>query len=75
MGALRQRLNVFKAAIPDLKEKEHLTFTYIPGRGTVIGGKATETVIPGKDFADALFSVWLGNSPVDGALKKGLLGV
>ncbi len=31
-------------------------------------------VIEGKDFADALFSVWLGSDPVDRDLKKALLG-
>jgi hypothetical protein len=29
--------------------------------------------IPGKDFADALFSVWLGPNPVESALKRALL--
>ena len=33
-----------------------------------------QTTLPGKDFADAIFSVWLGAKPVDGDLKKGLLG-
>ena len=28
----------------------------------------------GKDFADALFQVWLGKNPVDDDLKKGVLG-
>jgi hypothetical protein len=31
-------------------------------------------VIEGKDFADALFSVWLGRTAVDDELKAGLLG-
>jgi hypothetical protein len=31
-------------------------------------------VIEGKDFADALFSVWLGANPVQEDLKKALLG-
>ena len=30
--------------------------------------------IPGKDFADALFAVWLGPNPVEVALKRALLG-
>ena len=32
-------------------------------------------VIPGKDFADALLEIWLGNYPADKGLKKGLLGL
>ncbi|MGA2713580.1 MAG: chalcone isomerase family protein [Bryobacteraceae bacterium] len=30
--------------------------------------------IPGKDFADALLAVWLGQKPVEAALKRELLG-
>jgi hypothetical protein len=75
MLALRARLDQFKTAIPDLEENEKLTFTYVPGKGTIVAkGGAERAVIPGKDFADALFSVWLGASPVDGDLKKGMLG-
>jgi hypothetical protein len=29
--------------------------------------------IPGKDFADALLSVWLGPKPIGGTLKRQLL--
>ncbi|MCM2317339.1 MAG: chalcone isomerase family protein [Thermoanaerobaculia bacterium] len=29
----------------------------------------------GKDFADALFAVWLGKYPVDEKLKDGMLGM
>lgn len=72
---LRARLDQFVAAIPDLKENEKLTFTYVPGKGTVVAkGGAERAVIPGKDFADALFSVWIGASPADANLKKGMLG-
>ena len=51
-----------------------LTLTYVPDKGTVVSGAGKETVIPGKDFADALFTVWLGPDPVDGDLKRKLLG-
>ena len=30
--------------------------------------------IPGKDFNDALMSIWLGPEPIDAALKQHLLG-
>ena len=36
--------------------------TYVPGKGTTVGGSGEETVDQGKDFADALFSVWLGRT-------------
>jgi hypothetical protein len=63
------------AAIPDLKKGDELTITYLPGKGTRVQSKGgQELSVEGKDFADALFSVWLGKSPVDGDLKDGMLG-
>ena len=32
-----------------------------------------EIALQGKDFADALFSVWLGQHPVDDELKNEML--
>ncbi|MGZ3457897.1 MAG: chalcone isomerase family protein [Archangium sp.] len=75
MPALQQRLDTFTAAIPDLKKGDELVLTYVPGQGTTIESKAGQKIsVQGKDFADALFSVWLGKSPVDESLKEGMLG-
>lgn len=75
MPALRQRLDKFNSGILDLEEGDHLTITYLPGTGTVLEGKGDRLVIEGKDFADALFSVWLGQYPVDEDLRDGMLGL
>ena len=74
MPALQGRLDQLAAAVPDLKKGDVLSLTYVPEKGVVLGGAAKETVITGKDFADALFSVWLGPDPVDADLKRKLLG-
>ena len=75
LPALRERLDRFNAGIADLEKGDHLTITYVPGKGTMLEGKgATALTIEGKDFADALFSVWLGKYPVDEKLKNGMLG-
>jgi hypothetical protein len=74
MPALQARLDQLAAAVPDLKKGDVLSLTYVAEKGVLVGGAAKETVIPGKDFADALFSVWLGPDPVDGDLKRKLLG-
>lgn len=74
MPALQGRLDQLAAAVPDLKKGDSLSLTYVPEKGVVMGGAAKETVIPGKDFADALFMVWLGPDPVDADLKRKLLG-
>ncbi|MBI1946318.1 MAG: chalcone isomerase family protein [Deltaproteobacteria bacterium] len=65
----------FLALVPGQLAGDTLTFSYEPGVGTHLkGSKVKETVIAGKDFADALFAIWLGEHPVDDGLKKGLLG-
>ncbi|HYH95340.1 chalcone isomerase family protein [Hyalangium sp.] len=75
MPALKERLDKLNAAIPDLKKGEELTITYVPGKGTQVQSKGgQELSLEGKDFADALFGVWLGAKPVDGDLKDGMLG-
>jgi hypothetical protein len=75
MPTLRARLDLLEHALPALKKGDVLDFTYLPGSGTRMRCQGQELTIPGKDFADALFSVWLGPKPVDAALKRELLGV
>jgi Chalcone isomerase-like len=74
MPALRARLDLLEQALPALKKGNVLDFTYVPGTGTVVRGQGQELAIPGKDFADALFSAWLGPEPDSRALKRELLG-
>ena len=73
-AALKDRLERFMAVIPDLKEGQTLSMTYVPGKGTSVKGPGADVSVEGKDFADALFSVWLGKAPVDEDLKSGMLG-
>jgi chalcone isomerase-like protein len=74
MPRLQARLDQFLKAIPDLKSGQTIVITYAPGRGTFIkAGSGEEITVPGKDFADALFSVWLGKQPVDDELKREML--
>jgi hypothetical protein len=71
---LQSRLDSFLKAIPDLKGGQQILITYFPGTGTVLkAGRSDEITVPGKDFADALFSVWLGKNPVDDELKAEML--
>ncbi len=74
MPALKPRLDRLGKLIPNVEKGDDILLTYVPGKGTVVTVKGTEMgVIDGKDFADALFSVWLGTSPVQEDLKKELL--
>jgi predicted enzyme involved in methoxymalonyl-ACP biosynthesis len=74
LPALKERLEKFMAKVVDLKKGQSLVVQYVPGKGTVIDGAKDSYTAEGKDFADALFSVSIGSSPVDDNLKKGMLG-
>jgi hypothetical protein len=75
LPALKERIARFGKLIPDVKKGDRLTFIYRPGSGlAVLANGASAGSIEGKDFADALFRVWLGAKPSDKALKAGLLG-
>lgn len=74
LPALKERLAKFIEKIPDVKKGAALVVQYVPGKGTRVEGANDAYVAEGKDFADALFSVWIGASPVDDNLKKGMLG-
>ncbi|HNX51230.1 MAG TPA: chalcone isomerase family protein [Thermoanaerobaculaceae bacterium] len=75
LGALQARLDAFCALWPAMHAGDLAEMTYVPGTGTtlVINDKNLG-VTAGKDFADALFLVWLGDKPADAGLKEGLLG-
>jgi hypothetical protein len=68
-------IDKFLALVKDVKDGTKWTFSYVPGTGTVVNqdGKDTGT-IEGKDFAEVLFSLWLGPKPPSDDLKNGLLG-
>lgn len=74
MPNIRARLDLLEKALPALKKGNVLDITYLPAVGTVITGQGRKMTIPGKDFSDALFAVWLGPQPVSEALKRQLLG-
>ena len=63
------------ALVPDVKEGSTLTFTFLPGKGTALSTGSKELgLFEGKDFADAVFAIWLGPKPPSEDLKKGLVG-
>ena len=75
MPRLQERLKKLGAMIPDVKEGDEIAFTWVPEKGVQVAVRGTDRgAIEGRDFADALFSVWLGPNPVDEDLKKALLG-
>ena len=73
-----QKANVdrFLALFGDQKKGTVMTFAYVPGTGTTITiGSKDMATLEGREFADLLFSVWLGASPPSADLRKGMLGL
>jgi hypothetical protein len=66
---LEARFRTLNAAMEQMHEDETMEFAYVPGQGTRVYVKGEEkTVVPGKDFADALLACWIG--PVPGPGRK-----
>lgn len=77
LPALKPKVDAFlQAAVSDVKKGQELAFTYLPGKGTAVTlvGSPRGTV-EGRDFMEALWSVWLGDVPPSADLKKGMLGL
>lgn len=60
----------------EAKKGDVIHFDYLPDSGTrvSVNGQAQGKAIPGDDFYKAVLRIWIGDKPVDGGLKKGLLG-
>jgi hypothetical protein len=75
MPKLKPRLEKLATMIPDVEEGDEIVMTWLPDKGTRVTVRGTDRgTIEGRDFADALFAVWLGPQPVQEDLKKALLG-
>jgi hypothetical protein len=69
-------LDAIMAEAGEAKKGMDILLDWVPGTGTrvTLDGKATGKPIAGGDFYRALLRVWLGPHPVQGNLKKALLG-
>jgi chalcone isomerase-like protein len=73
--ALAPRIAGFQKLFPNVATGDRISLTYVPGKGTVVAIQgADKGSIPGDDFAEALFSVWLGPRPIQEDVKNDLLG-
>ena len=73
---IRPQIDYHNSLYEDVHPGDRYSLTYIPGRGTelALNGKS-KGVIEGADFASALFSMWLGEFPMNKPFKKQLLGL
>ena len=63
-------------ALGEAKKGDAILLDFLPDSGTrvVVNGQPRGKAIAGDDFYRALLRIWLGDKPVDGDLKKGMLG-
>ncbi len=75
LKAIEERTIAFNELFVDVKKGDQIVLEFTPEAGTsvMIAGEK-KGVIPGKDFNDALLSIWLGEKPVTKKLKGKLLG-
>jgi len=74
--AMKPRIAELLALFTDAKKGDVILLDFLPESGTVVSlnGAVKGKAIPGEDFYRVLLRIWLGDKPVDGDLKKGMLG-
>jgi hypothetical protein len=73
---LRQQIEYHNSLYEDVKPGDRYALTYIPGKGTelTLNGEP-KGVVEGADFATALFSIWIGQEPIDESFKRQIMGL
>ena len=71
---LKPRIEKLSSWMTDMKAGQRLIFVRSPEGVHVSVKGADKGVIEGEDFSRAVVSIWLGNSPPNPELKRGLLG-
>ncbi|MDO8450385.1 MAG: chalcone isomerase family protein [Rhodoferax sp.] len=76
MKAQIDALNANLKAVGEVKKGDVIHFEFVPDAGTrvTVNGQVRGNVIPGEDFFTSVLRIWIGDKPVDGSLKKGLVG-
>ena len=74
-AAVKDRFETLKSYLSDVVAGDVITYDYVPGTGTsvTVKGKNMGT-IAGKDFMEALWTIYLGTHPPTAKLKSGMLG-
>lgn len=74
VNVLQSRIDDLAALYRDVKPGDRYALTYIPDQGTTLSlnGESLGS-IPGDDFAQAVFAIWLGANPIDKKFRDKLL--
>lgn len=72
---ISDRFELMRKLFPDIKTGDVFSLTYNPAEGTIFTLNGVRRgVIPGADFAKAIYATWLGPKPIDNILKRQVLG-
>jgi len=71
---IRPSIEQLNALYEDVEPGDRYALTYVPGIGTELARNGQRLgVIEGAEFSAALFSIWLGDRPLDESLRNQLL--
>ncbi|MEM7678761.1 MAG: chalcone isomerase family protein [Myxococcota bacterium] len=72
---IQSKLKTLNGWMSDMKDEQSMSFTYVPGEGMTVEVRGEKKgTIEGADFQQSFLAIWLGSSPPNSGLKKGLLG-
>lgn len=79
LGRWKEQVDILTTTIKTIalaRRGDTVYFDYTPQDGTrvSVNGVTRGPLIPGEDFYAAVLRVWLGETPADPGLKKGMLG-
>ncbi|MFZ5570297.1 MAG: chalcone isomerase family protein [Thermodesulfobacteriota bacterium] len=73
---LDPRIRQLNAMYRSVVAGDRYALTYVPGHGTELSLNGVPLgVVPGADFAAAVFSIWIGPEPIDTVFRNELLGL
>jgi hypothetical protein len=73
---LRQQIEYHNSLYEDVEPGDRYALTYIPGKGTELAlNGEPKGIVEGADFATALFSIWIGQEPIDESFKRQIMGL
>ncbi len=72
---IADRVDLINAAYQTVREGDRSSLTYLPAEGTTLRiNEQPIATIPGKDFAQLYFQIWLGENPISTTMKSVLIG-
>lgn len=73
---LRDQIDYHNSLYVDVKPGDRYALTYIPGKGTELSlNGEPRGIVKGAEFASALFSIWIGEKPIDKSFKRQIMGL